>query len=190
MACHINGKSDSWYKHGKEHRDPNIGPARIYYNRHCGDFLETYFFEGKRHNPFGPAIVKEHSLMNEWYINGKKIKDENQMVTRVWTDEKKGYYHWINQKNEMHRPLSGPFARDDCHDIDFTHCCQPAMRDENGGYYYTNGCYLPINFGTNNSINSKKIENNCIPSALNKEKSSLQVQTGDTTSTTNVEPSN
>ncbi len=131
----------SWHRHGDSHRDPSIGPANDYTNFSKHHFLYSYWYNGKRHNPFGPTCVYKNEIENpsEWYINGEKIKDENQHVTRTWIDKKKGYFEWKNKKGELHRPTQGPFARVDNHIIDDLHSAEPAKRSAEGDYFCENG---------------------------------------------------
>jgi len=56
---------------GKLHRDDNL-PAVAWNN---GD--KIYYFHGKSHRTFGPAMERNGDNDNYWYWLGKKIKDEN-----------------------------------------------------------------------------------------------------------------
>ena len=133
-------KLKCWYIHDQNNRDPSIGPSNDYTD--CDNnsgYICTYWFNNMRHNPFGPAIVYTDKTKNEWYFRGSRMNFHGNHVTRIWIDQEKGYYMWKNERDEIHRPNSGPFARNDSYEVDPLHPAEPAMKDEKGEYYYTFG---------------------------------------------------
>ena len=78
--------------------------------------LKTWCKDDKPHNSRGPAFIMESDdSYTEWWINGIRIKDIEQHVIRRWIDNKmKNLYDWNHKSSRAtHRPLSGPYSRDD-----------------------------------------------------------------------------
>ena len=112
-----------WTKHGKMHRDPNIGPARK-----C-DCSSYYYVEGKKHREDGPAHIEYINcvVFKKWYLNGIEIEDASRHVIRSFED---GCWVWRDRGRKIHRPLEGAFSG-------------PAMIDEYGNKsWYTNGVLI------------------------------------------------
>lgn len=91
----IEYKYDVYDKDGKikeTHLHNVIGkPAVIEYSRNKIKRIE-YWYEGKRHNEYRPAIIRfneDHTVTEEWYIQGEKLSADEVDTIRTTLQRKK-----------------------------------------------------------------------------------------------------
>jgi antitoxin component YwqK of YwqJK toxin-antitoxin module len=82
-------EQEEFYVHGKLHRDPGLGPAKIVYHKNWGTIMFASFFtNGLRHREDGPSVInysRDGSICMElFHLDGKFIGNDKEGFWALW----------------------------------------------------------------------------------------------------------